>query len=106
MQAIVQDNNAGARRDRGLRGKAPVARDETGRDAGEQQRFVADRLGRVHIGVDGDNAGAARAAIATRQKRDAFAHPKQQTGDRNGGRRLAGAAGDKIANANDGNLDA
>ena len=48
LQAVVENQHTGPRRDRRLGRRASVAGGETRRDAREQQRFVADLLGAVN----------------------------------------------------------
>ena len=107
LQAVVHDDDAGAARTRGLRPGETVGADDGRRDAGEQQRLVAD-IGRVmprRIDQHG-RALAGRAAVAAREKNRRLAHLAQQTRHGQSDGRLASAAGDEIADADHGNADA
>ena len=105
LQAVVHDQDIGAVMDRLFgRGKA-VGKDVAGRDARQQQRLVSDLFGAVRVDIDPERDGLRPAAIAARKKRHAPARLQKLFRDRQRRRRLAGAAGDKIADANHRHVD-
>ena len=98
LPAVVHDDGVGSgpRRRRGAR--RAIMGDDGGGDAGEQQRFVADRVG--GLPVDPHRTGKL-SAIAAREKERAVARRDENMGGGDGGRRLAAAADGEIADAQD-----
>ena len=109
LEPVIHDHHRGARRDRGQRGGDAVVRDVTGRRPGQEQRLVADVFGQVTARFDARH-GPFHAAhppppVAARHEGWAMAAGREPPRDRNGGRGLAGAADDEVADAEDRNPD-
>src|SRR5436189_155474 len=84
--------------------KTSIARRDRGRDPREQERLVADLDRRVSRRIDQLRAGKP-SAVAAAQEGRALARRNQKPGERNRGRRLAGAADSRIADAQHRNAD-
>ena len=100
LQAVIHHDEVGLFPRGGGRAGDAVARNDGRRDAGEQQRLVAD-LRRAGAGADAHGADQ-RAAVTAREKRRAQAGAQEEARDRDRGRRLATAADRQIADADDG----
>ena len=84
----------------GARAGPAVAGDQRRRGAGEQQRLVADVAGHVGLGIH--PVGPRQApAVAARQRHRLVARRLQALAQMDDERRLAGAAGREIADADD-----
>ena len=97
LKPVVEQDRLGAGFDRGGDTGGAVARDPARRARGEQQRLVAD----LAASCVGDRPAPARqsAAIAARHDVHGNAARGEPVGERQRHRRLAGAAGDQIADA-------
>ena len=101
LQAVVEHEDLGPRLDRHRRAPDAVRSDPARRDPREQQRLVADRPRVMDGRIDLDGIDPLHAAVAARKKRDPAALADQHPRERDRRRRLAGAAGDEIADADD-----
>ena len=98
LQAVVHDDDAGAARSAEARAGGPVARDHGRRHPGEEQRLVAD-IGRAVPGRVDQNRAGEPAAIAAAEEGGRGAELLQHAREGERGRRLAGAAGREVADA-------
>ena len=97
--AVVHHHDVGPRRHREARGLDPVGADPGGRNAGQQNRFVADFAGAV-VGIDPQGARGAAAVAAGEDVRVA-AMSFEVTRHGEGRGRLAGAAHGDVAQTDD-----
>ena len=101
LEAVVHDDDAGAGRDRRLRALHAVARNDGRRGARQQQRLVADVGGAMLRRIDPHRAGEPPAIAAGEEHRPSRRRPASIARHRQRGRRLAGAADGRIADADD-----
>ena len=102
LQAVVHDDDGDGMRPRldRMRPRSAIARDQRRHNSSEQQRLVADVTGHVGLGIHPIGPRQAP-AVASGERHRLMPRCPHALAQMNGKRRLAGAAGREVANADD-----